>query len=141
MNTRTCLLVLLVLLPLVSSCAAMQANTQGPTQPQSTSGPCSVKPFFLLGFRSVPAQMSIANTGQACTFTLINPALNVVIDAALLTQRPDHGAATANLVGGARQVAVSYTPRPGYQGADKFSVTLEPGAVGITVHVAVTPGR
>lgn len=132
---------LLVPLLLLSSCAAMEANTQGPTQPQSIAGPCTVKRFFLLGFRSVPTEMTVAGTGQACTFTLINPALNQVVDAALLTGVPRHGVATAELIGGARQVAVSYTPQPGYAGPDRFDVTLEPGAVGITVHVTVTAGR
>ena len=131
----------LLLLSLLASCAAMENNMQGPTQPQSIAGPCTVKRFFLLGFRSVPTPMAIANTGEACTFTLINPALNLVVDAALLTGRPAHGTATATLIGGARQVAVSYVPQPGYTGPDRFDVTLEPGAVGITVTVTVDPPR
>ena len=132
---------LLFVLPLLASCAAMERNAQGPLQPQSVAGPCHVQRFFLLGLRSVPTQMTIANTGQACAFTLINPALNVVINAALLTGAPTHGQAQAGLISGARQAFVSYTPAPGYAGPDKFDITLEPGAVGITVNVTVQVNR
>jgi hypothetical protein len=132
---------LLLLAPLLASCAAMEANTQGPLQPQSVAGPCQVQRFFLLGARSVPTQMTVTNTGQACTFTLINPALNVVVSAALLSGAPTHGRAEAGLISGARQAAVSYTPAPGYVGPDKFDITLEPGAVGVTVNVTVQAGR
>ncbi len=132
---------LVAALTLLTSCAALENNTQGPLQPQSVAGPCSVKPFFLLGVRSVPAEMTIANTGQACTLTLINPALNLPINAALLTGPAQHGQAQTGLISGARQAIVSYTPAPGYVGPDTFSVTLEPNAVGITMHVTVTPGR
>lgn len=126
---------------MLASCAALQNNTQGPLQPQSVTGPCQIKPFFLLDLRSVPAEMTIANTGQACTFTLINPALNVVVNAALLTVPAQHGQAQSGVTQGARQAVVSYTPAPGYAGADTFRVTLEPNAVGITVNVTVTSGR
>ena len=129
----------LPLLVLLASCAGADGNVQGPTQPQSTSGPCRVKSFFLLGFRSVPAAMTVANTGAACTFTLINPALNAVVNAALLTGPARQGTADAQLIGGNRQVAVSYLPRPGFTGTDQFDVTLEPNAVGVTVHVTVVP--
>ena len=129
----------LLLLLGLGGCAAVANNQQGPLQPQSTEGPCTVKKFFLLGLRSVPAEMQVANTGATCSFTMINPALNAVIDAALLTGRPSHGAAAAGLIRGNRQAAVSYTPAPGYAGLDKFDVTLEPGAVGVTVNVTVTP--
>ncbi len=125
-------------LPLLASCAAIENNTQGPLQPQSVSGPCRVKPFFLLGLRSVPAEMTIANTGQACTLVLINPALNVVVNAALVTGAAHHGQAQAGVTPGARQAIVSYTPAPGYAGPDTFSITLEPDAVGITMNVMVT---
>ena len=128
-------------LPLLASCASLENNTQGPLQPQAVSGPCQVKPFFLLGLRSIPAEMTIANTGQACTLTLINPALNVVVDAALVTGPAQHGRAQAGLISGARQALIAYTPAPGYVGADKFNVTLEPNAVGITMTVTVTPPR
>ena len=130
----------LLLVPLLASCAAVGNNMQGPLQPQAVAGPCRVKPFFLRGLRSVPVQMAVANTGQACTFTLINPALNVVVDAALLTGATQHGQAQTGLTQGARQAVVSYRPAPGYAGADRFDVTPEPGAVGITVNVTVAAG-
>jgi hypothetical protein len=131
---------LLLLGPLLASCATMEANTQGPLQPQSVEGPCQVQRFFLLGLRSVPAEMTVASTGQACTFTLINPALNVVVNAALLTGAPRHGRAEVGVINGRRQAAVSYTPAPGYTGLDKFDITLEPNAVGVTVNVTVRAG-
>ena len=37
--------------------------------------------------------------------------------------------------------AVSYAPAPGYAGPDRFDVTLQPDAIGITVNVAVMPAR
>lgn len=132
---------LVLLAPLLAGCANLAANTQGPLQPQSVSGPCQVERFFFLGLRSVPTTMTVANTGQACTFLLINPALNAVVDAALLTGPASRGRATSGVVNGGRQVAVSYVPAPGYAGSDRFSVTLEPGAVGITVNVVVQPAR
>ncbi len=64
-----------------------------------------------------------------------------MINAALLTGPAQHGRAEAQVINGARQVAVSYTPAPGYAGPDEFSVTLEPGATGITVAVTVGGGR
>ena len=128
-------------LTILTSCAALEANTQGPMQPQTVAGPCTVKPFFLLGFRSVPAEMNINNTGQACTLTLIHPALSLPINASLLTGPAQHGQAQTGLISGARQAIVTYTPAPGYVGPDKFSVTLEPNAVGITMNVTVTQGR
>ena len=127
-----------ILTPLMASCAAIRNNTQGPLQPQSVSGPCQVKPFFFLSERSAPAELTVANTGQACTFTLINPALNVVVDAALLTGPAQHGQAQVSLTPGSRQAIVSYVPAPGYVGPDKFDVTLEPRATGITFTVTVT---
>ncbi|MDT7949983.1 MAG: hypothetical protein RQ966_00615 [Acetobacteraceae bacterium] len=139
-RTATAMLVL-GSLPLLASCAGSGTYTQGPLQPQSLSGPCSVDRFFFLGNRSVPARLTIANTGQTCTFTLVNPALNAVINATLLTKPAQHGRAETSLISGARQVSVSYTPAPGYTGPDQFGVTLEPGATGITFNVTVTPPR
>ena len=130
---------ILLLTPLLASCAAVANNTQGPLQPQAVFGPCQVQRFFFLGQRSVPTQMTVANNGQACTFTLVNVALNRVVDAALLTGAPAHGRAEANLISGNRQASVSYTPLPGYIGPDKFDITLEPDAVGVTINVAVQP--
>ena len=126
---------------LLTSCAALRGNTQGPLQPQTVTGPCQVKPFFFLGLRSVPAQLSVTNTGEACTLLLVNPALNVVVDAALLTGPAQHGRATAGLTPGARQAVITYVPAPAYRGPDRFDITLEPGAVGVTFNVVVgAPG-
>lgn len=122
----------------LTSCAAFLDNNQGPLQPQMVSGPCEVKEFFFLALRSVPAEMTIRNTGEACTMTLVNPALNAVINAALLTGQPQHGRATSGLTPGSRQAVVTYVPQPGYTGPDKFDVTLQPNAVGITFNVMVS---
>lgn len=125
---------------LLGGCTGLPPYSQGPLQPQSVAGPCQVGHFFLLGYRSVPTTMTVANTGQACSFDVVNPALNAVIDAALLSGAASHGQASAAVVNGRRQVAVGYVPAPGYAGRDRFSVTLEPDAVGITVDVTVAPG-
>lgn len=132
---------LLCLAPVLAACAGAANNTQGPMQPQSVRGPCQVQRFFFLSLRSVPTSMTVANIGEACTFTLVNPALNAVVNAALLTGSPAHGIAAAGVISGGRQAAVSYTPTPGYIGSDRFAVTLEPNAVGITVNVTVQPLR
>lgn len=131
---------LLLLLPLwCASCAGLARNDQGVLQPQTVSGPCQVKKFFLLGLRSVPTEMTIGNTGQACTLTLLNPALQIALNAALVTGQPAHGRATAALISGRRQAEVSYVPQPGYAGPDSFSITLQPNAVGVTFAITVQP--
>ena len=122
---------------LVSSCAGLARNDQGNLQPQTVRGPCDVKKFFLLGLRSVPTDLTIRNTGEACTFTLLNPDLQIVLTAALVTMPPSHGRATAELVSGNRQGLVSYAPAPGYHGTDRFAVTFEPNATGVTLNVTV----
>lgn len=131
---------LLLLIPLwCASCTGLARNDQGVLQPQTVSGPCQVKKFFLLGLRSVPTEMTVGNIGQACTFTLLNAALQIPLNAALVTGQPAHGRATADLITGRRQAEVSYFPQPGYAGPDSFSVTLQPNAVGVTVNVTVQP--
>jgi hypothetical protein len=122
----------------LSSCGPLPQYSQGPLQPQAVSGPCDVKKFYLLSLLSVPTDLTIRNTGEACTMTLVNPALNAVINAALLSGRPTHGQATSGLTPGGRQAVVTYVPQPGYTGPDKFDVTLEPNAVGITFNVMVS---
>ena len=124
---------------LVTACAQMAANTQGPLQPQTVSGPCQVQRFLLLDQRSVPVKMSVTNTGQACSFLIFNPALNLTLSAALITGPASHGRAEAAVINTGRQVGVSYAPAPGYAGPDRFSVTWEPGGSGATFDVAVTP--
>jgi len=133
--------VLLLLAPLLAGCVDAGSYVPGPLQPQAVSGPCQVERFFFLPQRSRPTTMTVANTGQACRFVVINGALNAVVDAALLTQSPSHGQAQPEVINGRTQVAVSYVPAPGYVGPDRFEVTLEPDAYGITVNVAVTPAR
>ena len=131
----------LPLVPLLcaASCAGLDRNDQGRLQPQTVQGPCEVKKFFLLPLRSVPTDMTVSNAGPACTFTLFDLNLQVVLTAALVTEQPTHGTAAAELTVAGRRAAISYAPRPGYTGPDRFSVTLEPGAVGVTVNVAVQP--
>ncbi len=132
--------VLLFLVPLwCASCAGLARNDQGVLQPQTVSGPCQVKKFFLLSLTSVPTEVTVGNTGQACTFTLLNPALQIALNAALVTGRPAHGQATATLITGRRQAEISYVPQPGYAGSDSFSITLEPNAVGVTFAVTMQP--
>lgn len=133
--------VLVGLLTALTSCAAILNNTQGPLQPQSVVGPCQVKPFFFLGLRSVPAEMNVVNTGETCTLMLVNPALNVVVDAALLTAPPGHGQASTGVTPGSRQAVVTYVPARGYSGPDQFKITLEPNAVGVTFNVVVASPR
>ena len=128
----------LLLAPLLTGCAGMLDNMQGPVQPQSTTGPCQVERFYLLSLRSVPTRMTVANTGAACSFLLINPALNATLNAALLTGPAQHGQASTELANGRRQGLVSYVPQPGYVGPDKFDITLQPNAIGVTVEVTVT---
>ena len=122
---------------LAASCAGLDRNDQGNLQPQTVRGPCDVKKFFLLGLRTVPTDMTIRNTGEACSFTLLNADLQIVLTAALVTTQPSHGRATAELTTGNRQGLVGYTPQPGYHGTDKFAVTFEPNATGVTVNVVV----
>ena len=121
----------------LASCGPLPEYSQGPLQPQVVSGPCEVKTFFLLALRSVPTTMTVRNTGEACTMVLVNPALNAVINAALLTGQPAHGRASSGLISGNRQAVVTYVPAPGFVGADRFDVTLEPNAVGVTFNVVV----
>lgn len=131
-----------VLLPLLgASCGDLSRNDQGILQPQTVRGPCDVKKFFLLSLRSVPTTLTIANTGEACRFTLLDANLQIALTAALVTGPAAHGRATADLITAGRQAEISYTPQPGYTGPDEFSITLEPRAVGITVAVTVRPGR
>lgn len=131
-----------VLLPLLgASCGDLSRNDQGILQPQTVRGPCDVKKFFLLELRSVPTTLTIANTGQACSFTILDANLQIVLTAALVTGPAAHGRATADLITAGRQAEISYTPQPGYTGPDQFSITLEPRALGITVAVTVQPGR
>jgi hypothetical protein len=124
---------------LVAGCAQMAANTQGPLQPQTVSGPCQVERFLLLDQRSVPVKMSVVNSGEACSFLIFNPALNLTLTAALISGPASHGRAEAAVVNTGRQVGVRYTPAPGYAGPDRFAVTWFPFGSGITVDVAVTP--
>ena len=132
--------ILPLLLPLwCASCAGLASNDQGVLQPQTVSGPCQVKKFFILRQTSVRTDMTVGNTGQACSLTLFNPDLQIVLNAALVTSRPAHGRATAELITGRRQAAVSYAPQPGYTGSDSFSVTFEPDDIAVTFSVTVQP--
>ena len=128
---------LILVSSLTASCAGLSRDDQGILQPQTVRGPCQVKKFFLLGFTSVHTDMVAGNVGQACSFTVLNPALQAVVNAALVTGQPSHGRAAAAPISGNRQAMVSYTPQPGYTGPDRFSVTLEPNDFGITVDVMV----
>ncbi len=130
----------LLLVPLLAaSCAGLARNDQGPLQPQTVSGPCNVKKFFILSQTSVHSDITVGNAGQACSFTLFNADLQIVLNAALVTDQPAHGRATAALITAGRQAAVSYTPAPGYTGPDHFSITFEPNDLGVTFAVTMQP--
>lgn len=126
-----------LLVPLLAAgCAGLGRDDQGALQPQTVRGPCQVKKFFVLGLRAVPTTLTVGNAGEACTLTLFNPDLQLSLAAALVTGQPAHGRATAGVVNGGRQVAVSYAPQPGYVGADRFSITIEPNAFGVVFSVS-----
>ncbi len=129
----------LLLALFAASCADLARNDQGQLQPQTVSGPCQVKKFFILSQTAVHTDLTVANVGQACSFTIFNPDLQIVLSAALVTQQPDHGRATAALVTAGRQAEISYVPQPGYAGPDKFSITLEPNDLAVTLAVTVQP--
>ena len=123
-----------------ASCAGLDRVDQGSLQPQTVSGPCQVKKFFLVNYTAVPTEMTVSNAGQACGISLINPALQFFNTAALVTANPAHGQATSGLVLGGTQAVASYTPQPGFTGTDSFTVTLEPRDRAIKVNVTVQPG-
>ena len=135
---RPAILALLALL-CCASCAGLAGNDQGVLQPQTVSGPCQVKKFFILRLTSTPTEMAVGNTGQACSLMLLNADLQIALNAALVTSQPEHGRATAALITGRREAAVSYVPLPGYNGPDRFGITLEPNAIGVTFNVTVQP--
>lgn len=109
----------------------------GPTQPQTVTGPCHVKDFFIVSFGTSNTEMTIVSGPQACQFTLFNPALDRFQTAALITNLPSHGHAEAGLILGGVSAAVSYTPEPGYVGTDRFTATIEPSDKAVIVHVTV----
>jgi hypothetical protein len=126
--------------PLIAgSCADLARMDQGALQPQTVSGPCQVKKFFLQRLSTTHTTMQVDSSGQACQLTLINVDLQVVLDAAVVTERPAHGQVAAGLLALGRSAAISYTPQPGYVGPDRFSVALEPGDVEMAFAVTVQP--
>ncbi len=122
-------------------CAALLLRAAGPTQPQSTEGACQVIHFFLVALGTSNTDMTIDASGKSCTFTVINPDLQAIQTAALITRQPEHGRAEAGLVDGNRSAAIRYTPAPGYTGPDRFSAIVEPAGKSILVAVTVGPAR
>ena len=129
----------LFLVLLLASCADLARSDQGALQPQSVTGPCTVKKFYLLALTAVHTNLAIGNTGEACSFTVLNPAVQAVVNAALVTSPASHGRATAELLLAGRQAGVSYVPQPGYTGPDQFTITLQPNNHAISVAVSVQP--
>jgi len=130
--------VLAIALPLTTaSCAGLERNVQGALQPQTVRGPCQVKKFFLLSQTAVHTDMTVDNTGQACTFTVLNANVQAFPTASLITEQPAHGRAAAGLTNGGRSPIISYTPQPGYSGTDRFTATIEPNDHAIAVAVTV----
>lgn len=126
-----------IAVPLIcAACTNPGAATQGTAQPQSISGPCTVGRFFIEPYSTSNTDMVVNGVAQTCRFTLFNPDLQLVQNAALLTENPTHGRAQVDLINGDRMVAISYAPAPGYVGPDRFTATIEPGDK--TVRVSVT---
>ena len=131
---------LAVALPLLAAaCGDLSRNDQGRLQPQTVSGPCDVKKFFLVTLTTIHTEMTVAPSAGACSMTLVNPDLQIFNTAALVTTPPSHGQATAGLLTGATQVGVTYTPQPGFTGTDSFAITIEPADRGVTFAVRVAP--
>ena len=123
----------------LSACGDLTRTDQGRLQPQTVDGPCTVKKFFLVRETAMHTNLSVGNSRDACQFSLINPDLQVFLTAALVTDQPLHGTATAGLLRSGTQATVSYVPQPGYTGPDHFTFTLEPGDAAVSVAVTVTP--
>ena len=136
---RTRNLAALVAVITVAGCGDLSRIDRGNLQPQTVAGACEVKKFFIVSFQAQSTDMTVSNAGQGCTFTIFNPDLQIVTNAALITSPALHGQATAGLVDEARQASVSYRPQAGYAGPDQFSVTLEPNDRAVRVHVTVQP--
>ena len=81
----------------------------------------------------------MSNTGQGCTFAVFNPAQQVFVNAALITEPATRGLAQAAQASGGLQGAATYTPQPGYTGPDHFTVTFEPEDRAVSVAVTVQP--
>ena len=127
-------------LPLLAAgCAGLDRDDQGALQPQTVRGPCTVKKFFLLSRTAVHTDMVVSGAGQDCTITLINPDLQVFPTASLVTVPPLHGRATAGLTNTGRSAIISYAPEPGYRGADRFTVTIEPEDHAVAFAVTASP--
>ncbi len=135
-----CLRALALLAPCATaSCAGLDRNDQGRLQPQTVSGPCQVKKFYILGTTTVRTSLTVANSGGACSFTIFNPDLQIVLNAALVSTPASHGVATVGLTNLGRQAQISYAPQPGYTGPDQFVVTLEPNDLSMAFAVTAQP--
>ncbi len=67
-----------VLLPLASAACTGPGASTGALQPQSVSGPCNVKKFFIARLDRTYTDMTVDSSEQACRFTLFNPDLQLV---------------------------------------------------------------
>ena len=123
----------------MAGCAGLDRNDQGRLQPQTVRGPCDVTKFFLLSQTAVHTEMTVASSGQACEFTVLDPNLQAFPSGTLVTVNPEHGRAQVGFANGGRSPAIAYTPQPGYVGADRFTVTIEPNDHAIAVAVSVRP--
>jgi hypothetical protein len=126
-----------LILSLIALAACANNSSTGPLQPQAISGACQVKPFFLVALSATPVGMHVNDAGQACSFSVINPDLQVIQSAALVTLPAAHGHADAGLVSGGASAVISYRPAPGYSGPDRFTVTIEPADKTLVVSVDV----
>ena len=122
---------------LLAGCAGLDRNDQGRLQPQTVSGPCQVKKFFLLALTAVHTDMVVDGGGQACPFTVLDPNLQAFATAVIPTVPAQHGQVLVGAANGGRSPVISYVPQPGYHGADRFTVTIEPNDHAIAVAVTV----
>jgi hypothetical protein len=128
----------LLLVSSLGLAACSSAPGTGPLQPQAVNGTCQVKPFFLVGLSATPVTMTVDGNGQGCSFSVINPDLQAIQSAALITVPAGHGRAEAGLAYGGATAVIRYQPAPGYAGADRFTATIEPGDKALSVGVTIT---
>ena len=88
--------------------------------------------------QSIPADMSLHNTGQWCAGSLTMSASSG--SGARIVDRPNHGELRMGPISGG--IMFIYRPGPGYQGSDSFLIALPAGGgydYNLVASVTVTP--